>query len=356
MSKLVLNLISKHYDALSAVQDVTLEIQSGEFFSFLGPSGCGKTTLLRMIAGLEAPSSGRILIDGVDVTSSSPQQRDTVMVFQNYALFPHMTVSGNVAFGLETRKMSRSEIRQRVTESLSLVQLERKIDSHIQDLSGGEQQRVALARAIAVRPKILLMDEPLSNLDITLRAETRSEIKRLQQATGITTVYVTHDQGEALGLSDRLAVLQHGRVVQVGVPVELYERPRHVFVASFLGNANILSAKVQEVDSGLGRVEVNNEIQFSAEIPNRVGPGEEVFVAVRPEHIRLVSVNGSYDFKATVEAMEFQGITTEYRIRSGNQELRAIADSKQQNSIKVRDDVGVKIGPEKCFVYPASEK
>ena len=356
MSKLSLDHITKTFGDTTAVRDVTLEIHSGEFFSFLGPSGCGKTTLLRMIAGLEFPSSGRILIDDVDITSLPPQRRGTVMVFQNYALFPHMTVSENVAFGLETKRVARAEIRQRVTEALSLVQLEHKANSSVQDLSGGEQQRVALARAVVVRPKILLMDEPLSNLDIALRAETRSEIKRLQQATGITTVYVTHDQGEALGLSGRIAVLHRGRVIQVGSPMELYEQPRHVFVAAFLGNANVLRAKILRIGEESMEMVVNDQLRFSLESRDGFAVGESVFVAMRPEHIRLTSVSETYDFKAMVESVEFQGNSIEYRVRSVDQEVRVVTSSSVSSRVKVHEEVGVKIDPRHCFIYLAAEE
>lgn len=355
MSKLDLDRITKTYGETTAVRDVTLEISAGEFFSFLGPSGCGKTTLLRIIAGLEIPTNGRILIDGFDVTSTPPQRRDTVMVFQNYALFPHMTVSENVAFGPEARGIARSEIRERIIEALSLVQLEQRINSPIQDLSGGEQQRVALARAIVVRPKILLMDEPLSNLDIALRAETRSEIKRLQRATGITTVYVTHDQAEALGLSDRLAVLHRGRVVQVGSPPELYEHPQHVFVASFLGNANVLRAQISRVESGEMEAIVNDQLRFTIDSSNRFAPGESVLIALRPEGIRLTAQNAPHEFRATVESVEFQGTSVEYRIRSGGQELRVVASRSNSPEVSPREVVGVTIDHQHCFVYSGEE-
>lgn len=355
MSRLSLDRITKTYGETTAVRDVTLEISSGEFFSFLGPSGCGKTTLLRIIAGLEIPTNGRILIDGFDVTSAPPQRRDTVMVFQNYALFPHMTVSENVAFGLEARGIARFEIRERSIEALSLVQLEQRINSPIQDLSGGEQQRVALARAIVVRPKILLMDEPLSNLDITLRAETRSEIKRLQRATGITTVYVTHDQTEALGLSDRIAVLHRGRVVQVGSPTELYEHPQHVFVASFLGNANVLRAQTSRLQSGEMEAIVNDQLRFTIDSFNRFAPGDSLLIAVRPEGIRLTAQNAPHKFKATVESVEFQGTSVEYRIQSGGQELRVVASRSDSPEVSVRDIVGVTIDQRHCFVYSGEE-
>lgn len=356
MAKLTLDHITKRFGGSTAVEEVTLEIRSGEFFSFLGPSGCGKTTILRIVAGLEVPTSGRVFVDDVDITSLPAQRRDTVMVFQNYALFPHMTVWKNIAFGLEAKRVPHPEIKKRVLEALSLVQLEHKIDAAIQDLSGGEQQRVALARAIVVRPKILLMDEPLSNLDIALRGETRTQIKRLQLATGITTVYVTHDQGEALGLSDRLAVLYRGEVAQVGTPKELYTKPGHVFVASFLGNATVFRARVSKVESGLAEVVVNERLRFRVEIMGSYVPGTEVLVAVRPEHLRLTSVSEPFDFRATVESVEYQGTATEYRIRAGDQVLWSVMNSFRSVDFRPHDEVGVKVDPHSCFIYPASEE
>jgi iron(III) transport system ATP-binding protein len=356
MSQLNLEHLSKFYGGVRAVEDVTLEVPSGEIFSLVGPSGCGKTTLLRMIAGLEAPSHGKVIIDGVDVTALPAQRRDTVMVFQNYALFPHMNVFQNVAFGLETKRMAGRQIEQRVSETLSLVQLGDKPHSRIQDLSGGEQQRVALARAIAVRPKILLMDEPLSNLDITLRAETRLEIKRLQLATGITTVYVTHDQSEALGLSDRVAVLNKGRVIQTGTPQELYEHPTHPFVATFLGNANVFRAEITECDSGRARLRIDDNVRFSASLQGTHKARDPVIVAVRPEHIRLTPLSGHFDFRARVEAAEYQGMITEYLVRSGETELRVISQNVGSHRPMLHEEVGVQVDAERCFVYPSSEE
>jgi len=351
MSKLTLEKLTKRYGEVFAVKDVSLEIPSGEFFSFLGPSGCGKTTILRMIAGLEYPTAGRILVDDVDITATPPQKRDAVMVFQNYALFPHMTVAGNVAFGLEVRKFARSEIQKRVRESLSQVRLDQKFDAHVQDLSGGEQQRVALARALAVRPKILLMDEPLSNLDVTLRAETRLEIKQLQEATGITTVYVTHDQEEALGISDRIAVIEHGKVIQVGTPMELYTQPKDPFVAAFLGNANLLSAQISRLDGKSHVLSVSEQLRFRAVLNKEVPQGSPVLVAIRPEHLCLVPVQEPHDFTARVEAREFQGLTIEYRVRTGETVLRVVMDAFRTRRFLPHEEVGVRVDPEHCFVY-----
>ncbi len=232
--------ITKSFESLLAVDDVSFDVQQGEFFSLLGPSGCGKTTLLRMLGGFESPSSGKILIKEIDVTSHAPQKRPTSMVFQNYALFPHMTIGGNIEYGLKVKKLDKTTRAKKVDELLELVNLEGLSKKPVVELSGGQQQRVALARAVAVEPQILLFDEPLSNLDAALRESTRKEIKRLQRDLGITSIYVTHDQEEALSLSDRIAVMKDGKVVELDSPRELYSAPKSSFVASFVGAGNLI--------------------------------------------------------------------------------------------------------------------
>jgi putative spermidine/putrescine transport system ATP-binding protein len=237
---LVLHRLRKTYDDTLAVDDLNLEIRKGELVAFLGPSGCGKTTSLRMLAGLTPASAGRIVVDGRDLTHIPPYRRDMGMVFQSYALFPHLNVARNVAFGLEMRKVPRSEIAQRVAEAIALVRLSGREQRRPTELSGGQQQRVALARALVIRPSILLFDEPLSNLDAKLRDEMRAEIREIQQRLGITSIFVTHDQVEALTMCDRIAVMNHGRLEQLGTPEDLYERPATAFVASFVGRTNRL--------------------------------------------------------------------------------------------------------------------
>jgi iron(III) transport system ATP-binding protein len=355
MSQLRIVDITKRYGEAVAVLGVTLEVQSGEFFSILGPSGCGKTTLLRLIAGLESPTNGRVFLDSIDVTTVPPQKRDTVMVFQNYALFPHLNVFENVAFGLKARRIPRPEIQQRVVDALSSVQLEKRKEAALQELSGGEQQRVALARAIVVQPKVLLMDEPLSNLDVALRSETRAEIKRLQQATGITTVYVTHDQTEALGLSDRIAVMNEGRILQVGSPQELFERPHDVFVASFLGNANVLQARLRRTDSGTTEAVVNEDLRLTLEVPNSYLKDQKVLITLRPEHLQLADQGESADFKATVDVIEYQGTSVEYRLRVRDELLRLVAPPSSTMRPQRGELVGVKVDKRGCFVYPVRE-
>ncbi|HLS08673.1 ABC transporter ATP-binding protein, partial [Lentibacillus sp.] len=238
MKSVRLEHITKMFGKARGVEDINIDIKSGEFFTFLGPSGCGKTTTLRMIAGFYFPTSGKIAFDNEDITTVKPNKRNIGMVFQNYALFPHMTVFENIAFGLQVRKLSKSVIKEKVEKAQEFVRLVGYGNRKITELSGGQQQRVALARALVIEPDILLLDEPLSNLDAKLREETRVEIKRLQVELGITTVYVTHDQHEAMAMSDRIMVMSEGEVQQIGTPQEIYNKPDNRFVASFIGETN----------------------------------------------------------------------------------------------------------------------
>ena len=278
--------LTKHFGQLAAVDAIDLEIPSGGFFSLLGPSGCGKTTTLRLIAGFEHPSSGRVLLDGRDMAGTPPSKRPVNTVFQSYALFPHLRVFDNVAFGLRRAHVPRDEVRRRVGEALELVQLSDLAARKPGQLSGGQQQRVALARALVLNPDLLLLDEPLSNLDAKIRVQVRAEIKKLQRQLGITTIYVTHDQEEALSLSDRVAVMKDGRVQQVGAPKELYERPRTRFVADFVGTNNLVPGQVREragtslvVDTALGPLRAVAE-----------GPvGERCVLAIRPENVAIAA-------------------------------------------------------------------
>ena len=289
---LKLESLTKRFDGgVVAVADLSLEIARGEFLTLLGPSGCGKTTTLRMIAGFEAPTSGRILLDGRDVTGLAPQRRGFGMVFQNYALFPHLDVFENVAFGLKTRGVPKAEVRRRVEEALALVDLAGYGKRRVQELSGGQQQRVALARALAPEPPVLLLDEPLSNLDAALRERTRGELRALLERIGITAIFVTHDQEEAFALSDRIALMEGGRLQQVGTPEELYTRPVNPFVASFLGRANFLDGTVLGREGELLVCEVGDGVRWSvrpAGDDSEFHPGDRVRVMVRPEALRLV--------------------------------------------------------------------
>jgi ABC-type Fe3+/spermidine/putrescine transport system ATPase subunit len=309
MARLSLEGVTKRFGSTTAVSSLSLEIGSGEFFALLGPSGCGKSTLLRLIAGLEHPSEGRILLNGRDITGLAPKERGIGLVFQNYALFPHMTVEENVAYGLHGRGIPREEIRNRVAGLLRSVGLEGSARASVTTLSGGEQQRVAVARAMVVEPAVLLFDEPLSNLDVALRQRTREEIRGLQRRTGITTVYVTHDQGEALTLADRLAVMRRGVLEQMGEPRELYEHPVSGFVAEFLGGANL-------IDSGGG-------LRIDPELARRLGPGEQV--AIKPEGILISSRATPGSQEGVVMGREYLGFTTLFTIRAGETLLRVLS-------------------------------
>lgn len=287
MARVRLAGIEKSFGAVAAVAELHLDIAEGEFFSLLGPSGCGKTTTLRMIAGFETPERGRILFNDEEVTAKRPNQRNTGMVFQSYALFPHLTVFENVAFGLRARKRPASEITAHVHEALQLVAMNELAQRPVTQLSGGQQQRVALARALAIKPAILLLDEPLSNLDAKLRYTTRSELKRLQRRLGITTIYVTHDQEEALALSDRLAILNHGVLQQVGTPEQIYKDPANLFVMNFIGATNVLSGRVdRSAGAGFTIKGASWQVQFSG-APETLPAAAEVQLAFRPEHVTL---------------------------------------------------------------------
>jgi len=303
--------VQKFFGDTPAVRDLSLEIREGEFFSILGPSGCGKTTTLRMVAGFELPDAGRIFFDDEEVTTLPPERRNTGMVFQNYALFPHLSVFENVAFGLRARKRPPAEIAERVAAALDLVEMRELQARLVTQLSGGQQQRVALARAIAVQPKILLLDEPLSNLDAQLRRTTRSELKSLQRRLRITTIYVTHDQEEALALSDRILVMHKGVAQQVSAPEEIYEAPANFFVMSFIGASNALSGRIAKIENG--KMTIAGEGWQIVLPANPAQPvGTSVHITFRPEHgrIHLNNVLANDDtacFTAEIKSVEFGG-------------------------------------------------
>jgi spermidine/putrescine transport system ATP-binding protein len=274
--------VTKRFDEFTAVDDLSLELGQGEFFTLLGPSGCGKTTTLRMIAGFERPTSGEIAIEGEDVAALPPHKRPTNTVFQSYALFPHLSVEKNVAFGLKRKKVGKDEIAERVATELQRVGLAREAGRRPSQLSGGMQQRVALARALVNLPKVLLLDEPLGALDLKLRKGLQVELKRIQREVGITFVYVTHDQEEALTMSDRIAVMNRGHVEQVSVPEEVYDRPTTTFVAGFIGVSNLMPARI----TGPGRVKLDSGPEVEADT-GELGPGEGCAAVVRPEKLRV---------------------------------------------------------------------
>jgi spermidine/putrescine ABC transporter ATP-binding subunit len=279
--------ISKHYGAVRAVDNVDLQVPRGEFLTLLGPSGSGKTTMLMMIAGFIAPTGGRMLLDGIDITDRPPEKRNFGMVFQGYALFPHLSVFDNVAFPLKVRRLSAEETRERVAKALDLVQLGPLTDRMPRQLSGGQQQRVALARALVFNPEILLLDEPLGALDRKLRQEVQIELKELHRRVRTTFIYVTHDQEEALSMSDRITIVRDGRFVQIGTPDELYEKPRTRFVAGFLGESNFLRGTVKGVEAGVIRYEIGGESYRQRANGRLPLPGEAILVAMRPEKVRI---------------------------------------------------------------------
>jgi putative spermidine/putrescine transport system ATP-binding protein len=287
MTFLQINNVSKTFGSTEAVKDFNLGIEKGELVSFLGPSGCGKTTTLRMVAGFEIPTNGHIVINEKDITDMPPNQRDVGMVFQSYALFPNMTVAGNIGFGLKVMKKQPEEIKQRVKEMLELINMPEYGDRYPSQLSGGQQQRVALARALALRPEVLLLDEPLSALDAKIRVSLRSEIRSIQQKLGITAIYVTHDQEEALSLSDRVVVMNAGRMEQVGTPFEIYNFPQTAFVANFVGTLNAVEAEV--IDPRANTLRVDGVQLQAAKGLEENRAGDKVMVAVRPERFSFAS-------------------------------------------------------------------
>ena len=306
--------VSKSFGGVKAVDDISLSVHQGEFFSLLGPSGCGKTTLLRILGGLETPGSGRVMIDGQDITDMPAHLRPTNMVFQNYAIFPHLNVEQNVAYGLRQQKLSRDEQIEKVSAALAMVKLEGFEKRGADEMSGGQKQRVALARALIKRPKVLLLDEPLGALDKKLREEMQIELRMLQQQVGITFVFVTHDQEEALTLSDRVAVMGEGRILQMDSPRQIYERPKSREVADFIGQMNLLSGVIESVGDKvtvktptLGDVCVENNDQD-------VAVGDAVTLAIRPENLKLRSASAPGAVRVTLAASAFWGHTTYYRV------------------------------------------
>jgi putative spermidine/putrescine transport system ATP-binding protein len=309
----------------AAVEDFSLDVEKSEFVSFLGPSGCGKTTTLRMVAGFETPSAGRIVMDGKEIAQERPNQRNIGMVFQSYALFPNMTVADNIGFGLKVKGAPGHEVKQRVGEMLALIKLEELGGRYPYQLSGGQQQRVALARAIAIRPKLLLLDEPLSALDAKIRVSLRNEIRSIQRQLGITTVYVTHDQEEALSLSDRVVVMNQGVIEQVGAPFEIYNFPKTAFVASFVGTLNIFDARIDDPAAGAVLLPGAKILVAPALLQGRRS-GDAVKVAMRPELIHIESTGAADENQLTgvVENVAFLGAVARIHLRVG--EMTVLVD------------------------------
>jgi putative spermidine/putrescine transport system ATP-binding protein len=326
MANLSIRNLTKRFGATAAVDDVSLDVQGSELVALLGPSGCGKTTLLRMVAGFIPATNGLILIQGNDITHSPPHKRDTGMVFQSYALFPHMTVQENVAFGLEMRRVPKDEIRQRVADAFRLVRLDTFGERYPRQLSGGQQQRVAIARALVIRPDVFLLDEPLSNLDAKLRQSVGLEIRALQQTLGLTTLFVTHDQNEALALADRLVLMNAGRVEQVGSASELYTKPTSVFVANFLGQANLIHGQVVAPSQFMS----DDGLAMRCDTEG-FAVGARAVLCVRPEHIEVGNAESGLDstFDCRVEHATYLGASTELTVQVAGRSTTFII--QQQN-------------------------
>ena len=340
---------------VAAVDDVNLDIKDNSFVTLLGPSGCGKTTTLRLIAGYIVPDKGSIEVDGRLISSPntvvSPEARGMGMVFQNYAVWPHKTVFENVVFGLKLRKVPAAQARKQVEEALALVNLSGLEGRYPNELSGGQQQRVALARSLVVEPSILLLDEPLSNLDAKLRERMRVELKELQRRTGITFVYVTHDQAEALALSDQVAVMSAGRLQQYGTPFEVYAHPANRMVADFMGLVNLVPGRLREISNGGGTIEVAGDLALNVAKIDGFSPGDSVDIAIRPENIRLAAPAVAAAGLATITNHVFLGNINEYyaALPSG-QVLRVQTHPLQQ--FAVGDRVAVEIDAAQCSVFP----
>ena len=329
--------VSKKFGDFIAVNNVDLDIYHGELFCLLGGSGCGKTTLLRMLAGFEKPSSGQILIDGQDMSEVPPYKRPTNMMFQNYALFPHMTVEKNVAFGLEQDGLAKSEISDKIDSILRLVELQDYKKRRPQQLSGGQRQRVALARALVKQPKLLLLDEPLSALDKKLREQTQFELMNIQDKVGVTFVVVTHDQEEAMTLSTRIAVMDRGRFIQTGTPTEIYEYPRDRFVADFIGSANILDGKV--VSNLEGMIEVSTYLgKFSFKSNSKISEGTDLFVGLRPEKINITkAASKSKNSTGYIDDIGYFGDYSIYKVRLDEGQIIDVTAQNQKRPKNAKD-------------------
>jgi len=303
-------------DKVVALNDVTVAIEENEFFTLLGPSGCGKTTLLRLIAGFDHPSSGVIMLKGRDISQLPPYQRSVNTVFQSYALFPHMTVAQNISFGLEMLGKPKRYIKETVSKMLALVKMEALSNRCIDQLSGGQQQRVALARALAPQPQVLLLDEPLAALDYKLRKEMQFELKHLQHETGITFIFVTHDQEEALTMSDRIAVMEAGRILQIGTPRQIYNHPAERFVADFIGSTNFLSVELLPAKGPDARLRLSSGMEVRVKLPDGMVPSGRVTAVVRPEYSQLLADPGRKgDLQGVLENIVYFGTDTHYHIR-----------------------------------------
>lgn len=353
---LQLNHITKVFDTTYAVNDISLTIESGELFFLLGPSGCGKSTLLRVIAGFYRPDSGQLMFDDNDMINVPPHQRNTGMVFQNYALWPHMTVAENIEYGLQLRKLDKQERNEKIESVLDMVQMTEYRDRPVNTLSGGQQQRIALARALVIEPSVLLLDEPLSNLDAALRQNLRDEIKQIHNRTKITTIYVTHDQIEAISMADRIAIMKDGVFIQVGTPREIYQYPADPFVASFVGETNFISGNIKEIVDGRASIETEVGLLHTDNIHHAFSPGQEVSCSIRPESIQFNGHTELNQFSATVGSITYLGKTEEYELRIADTlKLKAIVHNPGTGTITPGESVNISVKPNSVVPLPRNK-
>jgi len=349
--------LTKRFDRVTAVNHIMLDIEDSELFFLLGPSGCGKTTALRLVAGFYKPDDGELYFNDRLMNTVPPQERNTGMVFQNYALWPHMNVHKNVEYGLEIRKIEKRKREEMVRQALAVVRMEEYIDRYPNQLSGGQQQRVALARALVIEPDVLLLDEPLSNLDAKLRLEMRDEIKRIHEETRITTIYVTHDQKEALSMADRMAVMDYGKIIQVGSPREVYRHPKNRFIADFIGETNLLSGIVAEINREKRSIVIETPYGHvhSTYMLDELQKGTEVFCSIRPESLSLAQPyenNVPNSLKAVIEGVMYLGEIEQYRLVIGeNLELKMTLSNPEEYERKRGEIVEITFHPKDVVVF-----
>ncbi len=353
--EVVFKKVTKRYGKTTAVRDLNLTIKSGALHFMLGPSGCGKTTTLRMLAGLEPVTEGQIFFDSEDVTAVHAAERGIGMVFQNYALWPHMTVRQNVEYGLKLRKISKDELTRRIAEALEITQLSRYAERLPGQLSGGQQQRVALARALAIRPNVLLLDEPLSNLDAKLRLEMRDNISRIHKQTGITTVYVTHDQKEALSMGTSISIMHGGNLIQTGHPKELYKEPHSPFIAGFIGETNIICGRYRGTENGMFMVETPLGILHAGRKYGNLVDGSEVFVSIRPEAIELALKNDGSNvnkFDMNLQHLTYLGESEQLQLLKGDLNIKVNLFNAVDHGLTDGDGARIYISPAAALVLP----
>ena len=349
--------VTKAFDTTLAVNDVSLKIEEGEFFFLLGPSGCGKSTFLRIVAGFYKPDTGELRFDDTIMNDVPPHQRNTGMVFQNYALWPHMSVAENIEYGLTLRKLEKSERSEKITRALEMVQMVDYRDRAVNTLSGGQQQRIALARALVIEPSVLLLDEPISNLDAALRQQMRDEIKQIHNRTNITMFYVTHDQVDALSMADRMAIMQDGVIVQVGTPREVYQLPKNAFVASFVGETNFISGKVEQASNGSAIIETPAGTLRSTTVYHELTQGTPVQCSIRPEALIIDNVqNGGNraenQITAKVAAVSYLGRLEEYQLIAADIPLKAVHYNPGIETKKPGDTVQLAISADAVIPLP----